>query len=237
MFVRFRQSRRRLQCSLIETRRVDGKVRHEHIAGLGTIEIPPSIADRIAFWAALHERLNKLSNRIGTETHGKLIGQIHARIPIPTVDEQRQLQKENAEADERFWSTLHNMNDSTAGGHKDVITTAQRAVANNEAAAADAAANVERVKERLAKIERDEDVTGGLGKPVDYETALLNAGFTKRELRDMQHLAELFAELESRGLVDEFQKMFHQLREANCRHAEREAERAVLRKHGLVWRD
>jgi hypothetical protein len=31
MFVRFRQSRRSLQLSLIETRRVEGKVRHEHI--------------------------------------------------------------------------------------------------------------------------------------------------------------------------------------------------------------
>jgi hypothetical protein len=38
MFVRFRETGRRLQCSLIETRRVDGKVRHEHIASLGSIE-------------------------------------------------------------------------------------------------------------------------------------------------------------------------------------------------------
>jgi hypothetical protein len=89
MFVRFRQSRRRLQCSLIETRRVDGNVRHEHIASLGTIEIPPSIADRVAFWAALHPRLFKLSNRIRAGAQGKVIGQIHDRIPMPTVDEQR----------------------------------------------------------------------------------------------------------------------------------------------------
>jgi hypothetical protein len=37
-----------VQCSLIETRRVDGKLQQEHVASLGTIEIPPSIADRIA---------------------------------------------------------------------------------------------------------------------------------------------------------------------------------------------
>jgi hypothetical protein len=46
MSVRFRQSRRRLQCSLIETRRVDGKVRREHVAGLGAVPIEPSIAAR-----------------------------------------------------------------------------------------------------------------------------------------------------------------------------------------------
>jgi len=28
---------------------------------------------------------------------------------MPTVDEQRQLQKENAEADERVWSIIHNV--------------------------------------------------------------------------------------------------------------------------------
>jgi hypothetical protein len=123
MFVRFRQSRRRLQCSLIETRRTDGKVRHEHVAGLGAVPIDPSIADRIAFWSVLHQRLGELSNRFSHETHGKLIGQIHARIPMPTADEQRQLQKENAEADERLWSSLHDMSASAAADHKDLIAT------------------------------------------------------------------------------------------------------------------
>jgi hypothetical protein len=37
MFVRFRQTPRRLQASLVETRRSNGKVRHEHIASLGSV--------------------------------------------------------------------------------------------------------------------------------------------------------------------------------------------------------
>jgi hypothetical protein len=161
MFVRLRQSRRRLQCSLIETRRVDGRVRSEHVAGLGGVPVEPSIADRVAFWSALHQRLGKLSNRFDHETHGKLIGQIHARIPMPMPDEQRRLQKENAEADERLWTNLHNIHASTAADHKELVTTAQRTFAAGEAAAADAAANAERARERLAKIERGEDVAGG----------------------------------------------------------------------------
>jgi hypothetical protein len=96
---------------------------HEHVAG--------SIADRVAFWGALHQRLGKLSNRFSHETHGKLIGQIHARIPMPTVDEQRQLQKENAEADEQLWSTLHDMNASTAADHKELVATAQQTIADS----------------------------------------------------------------------------------------------------------
>jgi hypothetical protein len=41
MFVRFRETGRRLQCSLIETRRANGKVQHEHIGSLGAVPISP----------------------------------------------------------------------------------------------------------------------------------------------------------------------------------------------------
>jgi hypothetical protein len=50
---------------LVEGRRVCGKVRHEHIASLGSILVPATIADPVVFWRRLHERLAKLSNRIG----------------------------------------------------------------------------------------------------------------------------------------------------------------------------
>jgi len=62
MFVRFRPTKTRVQASLVETRRVDGKVPHEHIASLDSVLAPPSIADRVAFWKSLHERLARLSN-------------------------------------------------------------------------------------------------------------------------------------------------------------------------------
>ena len=91
MFVRFRDLAYRLQLSLVETRRLDGKVRHEHVASLGSIETPPTIADRIAFWSRLHERLGRLSNRIDGEMQGKVLGAVHARVPMITPDEQRAL--------------------------------------------------------------------------------------------------------------------------------------------------
>jgi hypothetical protein len=47
MFVRFRQGRKRLALSIVETRWRGGKVVHEHIATLGSITTPPSIHDRI----------------------------------------------------------------------------------------------------------------------------------------------------------------------------------------------
>ena len=72
MFVRFRQSRNRLQASLIETRRVAGKVRHDHIGSFGAVDVPPSIRERLAFWARLPERLARLANRIDDDAVGKI---------------------------------------------------------------------------------------------------------------------------------------------------------------------
>jgi hypothetical protein len=66
---------------------------------LGSIEMPPSVAARIEFWRGLHERLDQLSNRFDAETRGKVMGAVHARVPMVTPDEQRALQLENAKGD------------------------------------------------------------------------------------------------------------------------------------------
>jgi hypothetical protein len=97
MFVRFRETPYGLQVSLILTRREGGKARHEHIAGLGAITIPGSAADRIAFWRRLHDRLF-LSNRIVDE-QSKILDAVDERIPMPTPDELRDVQLENAKVD------------------------------------------------------------------------------------------------------------------------------------------
>jgi hypothetical protein len=186
MFVRFRQTAHRLQVSLVETRRSDGRVRHEHIASLGSVEMPPSVEARIAFWQRLHERLAKLANRVDAETQGKLLGDIHARIPLVTLDEQRALQLRNAEADEQFWTNIHDMHAGTVEGHKGLATTAERKVAEGEAEMAKAASHRDAAKERRERLQRGEDVPGGLGKPLtreDLERIMREAGMTASDIR------------------------------------------------------
>jgi hypothetical protein len=52
-------------------------------------------ADRgVTFWAALHPRLARLSNLVGDADRFKVLEAINVRIPMPTPDEQRRLQKE-----------------------------------------------------------------------------------------------------------------------------------------------
>src|SRR5271169_1402515 len=103
MFVRFRQQGRRFQASLMQTRRVAGKMQSEHIASLGTVDAAVSVRERLAFWAELPARLARLGNRVGPDDQPKIYGALHARIPMVTPDEQRAVQAENAKDDERFW--------------------------------------------------------------------------------------------------------------------------------------
>ena len=89
MFVHFRETPYGLAMSLVENRRENGRICHEHVASLGSIETPPSVAARIEFWRGLHERLAQLSNRLDAETRGKVMVAVHARVPMVTPEEQR----------------------------------------------------------------------------------------------------------------------------------------------------
>jgi hypothetical protein len=94
MFVRFRQAKYRLDVSIVATSRADGRVKHEHIANLGSVEVPLTVAGRCAFWACAHRRLGHLSNRIGDDERYKILGALHARIPMPTIGEQQAVKRD-----------------------------------------------------------------------------------------------------------------------------------------------
>jgi hypothetical protein len=113
MFVRFRRVRHRLVVDLIETRRVGGKVRSEHIARLGSTALPEpvALAERISFWRELKDRFRemavRLANRVSADDRRKALAAIHARIPKPTqADEQaheQAIEIEKARTDLAYW--------------------------------------------------------------------------------------------------------------------------------------
>jgi hypothetical protein len=150
MFVRFRETARRLQVSLVATHRSEGRICHEHVAGLGSAPRSLSSADRIAFWIKLHQRLNALSNRIDDQQRGTILSAVHARIPMPTLDEHQAVQLGRAQEDARFWQTLAEMHAEDIEGHKGLLATTQRAIAEREPQAADTAEKAQAAKERLA---------------------------------------------------------------------------------------
>jgi hypothetical protein len=106
MFARFKATPRRLMVSLRESRRVAGKVQSEHIASLGAISLPMTVASRVAFWMGLHERLAKLANRVAGENHGKILGAVHARIPMVTAEESEAERKSHIAAEVAEWRKI-----------------------------------------------------------------------------------------------------------------------------------
>jgi hypothetical protein len=190
MFVRFRAGRRRLALSLVETKRTGDRVLHEHVATLGSVDTPPTVRGRVAFWAQLDRRLTALGNRVRPEDQSRIMDTINARVPIPTIDEQREVKLENAKADERFWSMLQDMNADQAQGAEQLSASAAAKAARNREAAAAAKSQTAEAAERVGRLMRGEDVPGGLGKPVDFATLLREAGFTKDELHHIAHVTE-----------------------------------------------
>lgn len=190
MFVRYRQTESRLQVSVIETRRADGKVRHEHIASFGSVEDPPSVEDRIALLQRLHERLAKLSNRLDAAAQAKLLGDVHSRVPMVTLDEMQALKLRNAEADEWFWTNLHDMHAGTVD-HKGLAASVERNLAEGEVEIAKVAVHRDAARERIERLRRGEDVPGGLGKPLDVEKTLREMGFKTADLSHMGTMAAL----------------------------------------------
>jgi predicted component of type VI protein secretion system len=154
MFVRFRETGDRLQVSLVETRRIGGKVRHEHLVGLGSIELPMMVEARLAFWRTLEDRLARLGNRISADDSAKVRGALFARIPMPSIDEQRAVQLANAEADAELAGKLRDRHAASVADHERFVTTAKQKTAAHRAALAEADAQVAAARERVAAIKR-----------------------------------------------------------------------------------
>jgi hypothetical protein len=204
---------------------------------LGSIPVAPSIADRIAFWTKAHERLDRLANRIGPDM-AKIMGALHENVPMVTPDEQRELQLENARADERFYGQIADMHVGTAEDHKGLLAAAESTIARSQAAAAEAAGKAAQAKERIARIERGEAVDGGLGRPMTYDdmaSILKKAGWSDADIKHCEDMGELLKMAERCGGAEASEKIFTQISEAAVA-AMRRAERTTSRQMLKGWR-
>jgi hypothetical protein len=215
MFVRFRQTRGRLQVSLVETRREDGRVRNDHVASLGSIVTDPTVADRVLFWQRAVERLKALGNRTGPEIDNIEMA-MHERVPIPSLEEQRELKLENARAEARIFDIMADLQGALAANHKAVATAANAKRFGNEAAAAASAARAAEARERIAQIEAGEDVPGGLGRPLsnaEMIAILKAAGLTNAEIRHIRLQRDLIEVIGARLGEPGVERVFHALTE------------------------
>jgi len=225
MFVRFRFTPPyRVALSVVETRRIDGRVKHEHVASLSSIEWPPTVADRVAFWRRLHERLAKLGNRIDADAQARILGTVHERIPMVTVEEMRALAIENDKAAEQFHEGFRNLHAERIAGQKALIAKIERDIAADEAYAAMAGERASEAKGRRERLERGEDAPLNL-RPPDVVKALKEGGLTASDIEHMERLTEP----SERGVFEQFVAEVHRRKEEG-RRIEKAVARSMLRR-------
>jgi hypothetical protein len=154
---------------------MNGKVRQEHVADLGSIEgillpsfyagIAQDIADkvrtevwardsarsRIAFWQRLNERLARLSNRIDAKADAAIRGAVHAVVPMPTANEIASLEIWRHEDEIDFWIGLQRFKERQTESYRKLATQAQEQII---ALGEDAAGAGRHVAEHRAEIAR-----------------------------------------------------------------------------------
>jgi hypothetical protein len=133
MFIRFRQSHRRLKVYITENVRRDGRVRQEIIAYLGSVEaalVPrnperecESIAGRVAFWETANPKLKNLANRLGPDQQ-RLRMAVHARIPWAMQAERERLEVLRAQAKADLWHRLYGQSSKMIEANEELIAKA-----------------------------------------------------------------------------------------------------------------
>jgi hypothetical protein len=224
MFVRFRQSARRLALSLVETRREGGKVRHEHVASLGSLPNPPSANDRAVFWAKLQPRLMRLGNRLDRDTQAAILAQIHERLPMASTDDRKDAQLARAHDEKAFWSKIEAMQAESAEGYRRLADKAQQDAAKADAAVADAKSHRDRINARIADIEAGKLGSDTTAKPLTREEMRKMMGMTRAEMQHCMRVSMVADILgdgafwrENRELVEKLHKRQRRAERANSK--------------------
>jgi hypothetical protein len=190
MFARFRETQTTLQVTLLAGRRVDGRVRHELVATLGSIRLPMTIDGREAFWRRLHETLARLGNRIPADTQGKIMGQVHERIPMVTADQRREHEIGLAEREQKVWGALRDVFAEEAAGMEGVAASATATAAEGHRRANDVGTWATDAGERAERLRRGDDNVPR-SEEIDFEKILREAGFSAAHLKHMKVLGAL----------------------------------------------
>ncbi len=145
----------RLKVVLVENKRVNGKVKQETIAVLGSIEatwLPEfwegidkekaaklktdrwelySLRERFAFWKIANRRLKKLSNRLGPDAK-RIRMAAHARVPYPMEAGKKRLELLEAKKDFDSWRDLIKIYEGRIASHKKIIKSVEQEIAEDK---------------------------------------------------------------------------------------------------------
>ena len=103
---------------------------------------PTTVGDRVDFWVSLHQRLGRLANRLDAAVQAKILGAVHARVPMPPQDEIQAPRLERAEQHETTWRLIHTRVEASVEANKALRDGASKMVAEGEPLLATASAEL-----------------------------------------------------------------------------------------------
>jgi len=180
MFVRFRQQPNKLQVSLVKSNWNGGKLKQEHIAGLGSVPLEPTVPDRARFWKKLFEKLSALSNRIDQEMHGKILDSISKRIPVVTEEELRAYLLEYYDHEKVFWEAMECRNDIMGADYTLKTGMVMQKAVDAQDAMRRAMSQTIMLQEKIERISRGE-LPPELPVESDTNKLLADSGISKRQ--------------------------------------------------------
>ncbi len=145
----------RLKVVLVENKRINGKVKQETIAVLGSIEatwLPEfwegidqkaaaklkaddwelrSLQWRTAFWKGANHRLKQLANRLGPDLK-RIRMAAHARVPYPMEAGKNRLEFLEAKEDFAFWRGHVEYLERRIAGHEKIKKKAEQEIAEDK---------------------------------------------------------------------------------------------------------
>jgi hypothetical protein len=133
---------------------VDGEPRRRHVASIGSVAIEAdeatSVRDRVQLWKALHLRIGAL--QLGHEVAGRLMGALHARIPMPTPEETGSVERWHAESDLTWWSGMHRCTDDSIADLEGLKKLTQEKIDGLKAESGRHAEMVDDAKAKVARL-------------------------------------------------------------------------------------
>jgi hypothetical protein len=174
----------RLLVSLIENKRVNGKVQQEHIADLGAVDghmlpafyagvVPEilsvvlggpagierwyraSVRMRADFWQHVNETLARLANRIDVEAANKIREAIALRVPMLTAQEHEALPKWDTEEEVAGWRSQKEWWDHLVASTQKEIACDEASIAEKRQGLALLKATTDGVAKIVGRVEQD----------------------------------------------------------------------------------
>jgi hypothetical protein len=197
MHVRFRLQHNRLQISLVTASRINGRVRQEHVAALGSVPPDMTVQDRVAFWTQVHPRLARLGNRLGPAGHAKVLGELHARVPMATAAEQDAAAIDGKAARKigiarhnvEVWAKVRDDSRWMIEQKKALIATLEKQIAEDTALAMEAHRFAKAEQDKVNRLKGGEDVD--VGEAIDMRAILKQAGWTAADFRRADRLCQI----------------------------------------------